>query len=102
MASGDRTVEIPAELPFRIGRSRAQSLVVDWAHESVSGHHAEVTAVEEAGVRVRVHGDNGVRVQGGARHAPGSEFAWLDGETLVLGGGEDGGPACTLTLARAS
>jgi len=102
MASGDRTVEIPAELPFRIGRSRAQSLVVDWAHESVSGHHADVTAVEEAGVRVRVHGDNGVRVQGGARHAPGSEFAWLDGETLVLGGGEDGEPACTLTLARAS
>jgi FHA domain len=101
MASGDKTVEIPPELPFRIGRSRAQSLVIDWAHESVSGHHAEVTAAEEAGVRVRVHGDNGVQVAGGPHHPSGSEFAWLAGETLVLGRGDDGEPACTLTLARA-
>ena len=55
-------------------------------------------------MRVRVHGDNGVRVQGGARHAPGSEFAWLDGETLLLGGGEAWGArvhadagACVMT-----
>jgi len=101
MASGDRTVEIPPDLPFRIGRSRAQSLVIDWAHESVSGAHAEVVAVEEAGVRVRVHGDNGVRVEGAAQHAPGSEFAWIPGETLVLGRVEEGEPACTLTLLRA-
>ena len=101
MASGDTTVDIPPDVPFRIGRSRAQSLVVDWAHESVSGHHAEVLGVEESGVRVRVHGDNGVRVQGGAHHAAGSEFAWLDGETLVLGREEEGEPACTLTLVRA-
>jgi hypothetical protein len=51
---------------------------------------------------LRVHGDNGVRVEGGAQHGAGSEFAWRAGETLVLGRAEGNEPACTLTLARAS
>ena len=102
MASGEKTYEIPPDGAFRIGRSRAQSLVVDWAHESVSGHHAEIVGIDDAGVRVRVHGDNGVRVEGGAQHAPGSEFDWRVGETLVLGRAAGDEPACTLTLARAS
>ena len=102
MSSGEKTFTVPPEGAFRIGRSRAQSLVVDWAHESVSGHHAEIVGVDEAAVQLRVHGDNGVRVEGGAEHAAGSEFRWNVGETLVLGHPGDGEPACTLTLAHAS
>jgi len=102
MASGEKTFEVPPDGAFRIGRSRAQSLVIDWAHESVSGHHAEIVGTDEAGARVRVQGDNGVQVEGGPQHAPGSEFVWRAGETLVLGRAVDGEPSCTLTLARAS
>ena len=102
MASGEKTFEIPAEGAFRIGRSRAQSLVVDWAHESVSGHHAEIVGIEDDGVRLRVHGDNGVHVAGGAQHGPGSEFSWRAGETLALGRAVGDEPACTLTLAHGS
>ena len=102
MASGEKTFDIPADGAFRIGRSRAQSLVVDWAHESVSGHHAEIVGIDDGGVRMRVLGDNGVRVEGGAQHGPGSEFAWRAGETLVLGRAVGGEPACTLTLTRGS
>jgi pSer/pThr/pTyr-binding forkhead associated (FHA) protein len=102
MASGEKTFEIPPDGAFRIGRSRAQSLVVDWAHESVSGHHAEIVGTDESGARVRVHGDNGVRIEGGEQHAPGSEFVWRAGEALVLGRAVDGEPSCMLTLARAS
>jgi hypothetical protein len=102
MASGEKTFDIPADGAFRIGRSRAQSLVVDWAHESVSGHHAEIVGIDDGGVRVRVLGDNGVRVEGGAQHAAGSEFAWRAGETLVLGRAVGDEPACTLTLTRGS
>ena len=47
-------------LPFRIGRSRSQALVIDWAHEGVSGHHVGHRRPGRSGVRVRVHGDNGV------------------------------------------
>jgi hypothetical protein len=48
-------------------------------HESVSGITRRWAAATRRACAVRVHGDNGVRVQGGAHHAPGSEFAWLDG-----------------------
>ena len=41
-------------------------------------------------------------VEGGAQHAPGSEFDWQVGETMVLGRAAGDEPACTLTLARAS
>ena len=43
-------VELPAEpLPFRVGRSRNQALVVDWAHEGVSGHHVDIVELDEGG-----------------------------------------------------
>jgi hypothetical protein len=100
MASGEKTIEVPSEGVFGIGRSRAQSLVVDWAHASVSGHHAEIAGIDEDGVRVRVLGDNGVHVEGGARHGTGSEFAWRTGETIVLGQAAGDEPACMLTLVR--
>ena len=76
--------------------------MIDWAHESVSGHHAEVIGLDDAGVRVRVYGDNGIVEEGGARHGPGSEFTWRTGDALVLGTAADGEPACTLTLMRVS
>ena len=66
-------------LPFRIGRSRNQALVIDWAHEDVSGHHVDIVALDEAGVTVVVHGDNGVTVDGDRSHGPGAEFRWKAG-----------------------
>ena len=65
MASGERTIALPVEpLPFRIGRSRNQGLVIDWAHEDVSGHHVDIVEMDESGAKVVVHGDNGVTVAG--------------------------------------
>jgi len=99
MTSGVRSVDLHADaLPFRIGRSRNQTLVIDWAHADVSGRHLEIVALEAAGARAVVHGDNGVTVQGVA-HGPGTEFQWKHGETLRLGG-SGGATPCELTLAR--
>jgi hypothetical protein len=98
MASGTRSVDVdPDALPFRVGRSRKQALVIDWAHAEVSGHHFEIVAIDDAGARVAVHGDNGVVVNGIA-YGPGAEFRWKAGETLELAHGS-GRPACALTLA---
>ena len=67
MASGVRTVELRADaLPFSVGRSRSQALVIDWAHEGVSGHHIDIVEIDEAGVTVVVHGDNGITIAGAA------------------------------------
>ena len=49
-------------LPFSIGRSRNQGLVIDWTHADVSGRHVEIVAIDDDGVSVVVHGDNGVTV----------------------------------------
>jgi hypothetical protein len=46
-----------------------------------------------------VHGDNGVTVAGVA-HAPGSQFRWRPGETMVVGRAGEKEPECTLTLIR--
>jgi len=101
MASGVRTIDLtPDETPFRVGRSRSQALVIDWAHEGVSGHHVDILEPGEDGARVRVHGDNGVTV-GGTAHAPGGEFEWKVGETMLLGRAVNDEPQCSLTLARA-
>ena len=100
MASGERTVDLPADVvPFRIGRSRSQALVIDWAHEDVSGHHVDIAEVEEGGANVVVHGDNGVTVAGIA-HASGTRFRWNVGEKMVLGRAIGKEPECTLTLTR--
>ncbi|HEY2865138.1 MAG TPA: FHA domain-containing protein [Casimicrobiaceae bacterium] len=100
MASGVRTVEIPpGSLPFRVGRSRNQALVIDWAHADVSGRHFEIVALEESGAMMVIHGENGVTIDGKS-HGPGARLKWNPGETLVLGGGS--ALECTLTLSRAA
>jgi hypothetical protein len=101
MASGLRTIDVaPAALPFRVGRSRNQALVIDWIHADVSGRHFEIVALDESGAQIVVHGDNGVSVDGTA-HGPGTQFSWKPGETLVLGS-DTSGSACVLTLSRAA
>ena len=100
MASGARTVEIRGDaLPFHVGRSRNQALVIDWAHAEVSGRHFEIVALDESGATVVVHGDNGVTIDGTV-HGPGAEFRWKAGETLRLGHETGKTAACTLTLSR--
>jgi hypothetical protein len=100
MASGERTIALPAEpLPFRIGRSRNQGLVIDWAHEHVSGHHIDIVEIEETGAKVVVHGDNGVTVAG-VNHPQGSQFRWQPGEKMHLGRTSGKEPECTLTLSH--
>jgi len=102
MASGIRTVEIPlGALPFRVGRSRNQALVIDWTHADVSGRHFEIVALDEWGAQIVVHGDNGVTVDG-TSHGPGAQFKWKLGETLGLGGGAGPASSCTLTLSRST
>jgi hypothetical protein len=100
MASGTKTVDLPRDgAPLRVGRSRTQGLVIDWAHESVSGHHVDIAESGDAGARVVVHGDNGVIVDGAA-HAPGAQFEWNVGETMLLGRAVNDEPECALTLSR--
>jgi pSer/pThr/pTyr-binding forkhead associated (FHA) protein len=100
MASGERTVPLrDADLPFGVGRSRSQALVVDWAHEGVSGQHVELVGRDDAGVEVRVHGDNGVSVDGVA-HAQGATFRWRAGERMTLGRASASEPVCSLVFAR--
>jgi hypothetical protein len=100
MTTGERTVPLPLEpLPFRIGRSRSQSLVIDWAHEGVSGQHVDIVELDDSSAKVVVHGDNGVTVAG-ITHPQGSQFRWQAGETMRLGRTNAGEPECTLTLSR--
>jgi hypothetical protein len=100
MASGVREAEVAERaLPFAIGRSRNQGLTVDWAHDEVSGRHLEIVGVDDDGVSVVVHGDNGVRVEGTAYPA-GARLRWKPGETMLLGRADAQAPACTLTLSR--
>jgi hypothetical protein len=99
-ADGARTVDVhDSALPFSVGRSRNQSLVIDRRHEGVSGHHLEVTALDHDGAEVCIHGDNGVLVDG-TSHGAGSRLRWHAGQTLRLGGAADE-PHCSLTLRRA-
>jgi pSer/pThr/pTyr-binding forkhead associated (FHA) protein len=101
MASGVRTVDISAgALPFRVGRSRNQALVIDGAHAEVSGRHFEIVALDESGAQIVVRGDNGVTVNGRS-HGPGAEFKWKPGETLLLGDVSGQASSCTLTLSQA-
>ena len=100
MASGERTVELPvAPLPFGIGRSRSQALVIDWAHEDVSGHHMDIEKIDDLGADVIVHGDNGVRIAGVA-HPAGARFRWHIGEPMTLGVAQGKESECTLTLSH--
>jgi hypothetical protein len=99
MASGMRTVVIGNKgAPVRVGRSRNQDLVVDWAHEGVSGHHIDIANPDDTGADVEVHGDNGVTVDGVA-HPPGHRFRWRVGERMTLGRASGNEPECTLMLS---
>jgi len=100
MESGTRSIEIgPNAMPFRVGRSRNQALVIDQAHADVSGRHFEIVALDATGAKAVVHGDNGVLIDG-SHYGPGVEFHWKHGETLRLGSSSAASP-CELTLARA-
>jgi hypothetical protein len=89
----------PSSLPVTVGRSRNQTLIVDRRHEGVSGHHLEITALDESGAQVVVHGDNGVLIEG-VHYATGARFHWRVGEAMVLGASPDDHPTCTMTLTR--
>ena len=100
MASSLRTVELRADgLPFSVGRSRSQALVIDWAHEGVSGHHIDIVEIDDAGVAVVVHGDNGIAIAGVA-YPSGARLRWNAGESMVLGRIIGHEPECRLTLSR--
>ncbi len=102
MASGTRTLTVGAKsAPVRVGRSRNQDLVVDWAHEGVSGHHIDLTNIDDTGAEVEVHGDNGVTVEGTA-HSPGDRFRWRVNERMTLGRASGEEPECTLLLSGQS
>jgi len=98
--SGDQVLSIDSDsLPFTIGRSRDQTLVIDRRHAGVSGHHIAIETIDDDEVGVIVAGDNGV-VVAGIRHDAGARFAWRPGETMVLGGALPGEPPCSLVLER--
>lgn len=98
-ADGARTVDVrDGALPFTVGRSRSQSLVIGRRHEGVSGQHIEITALDDDGAAVSVHGDNGVQIDG-TQHAAGSRLHWRAGQSMRLGAAADE-PPCTLTLRR--
>jgi hypothetical protein len=99
-ACGERRLELrAAALPVTVGRSRHQQLVIDRAHEEVSGHHLDIVELDDAGAQVVIHGDNGVIVEGVAYPA-GASFRWKVGDTMVLGPARQGERECTLKLAR--
>ena len=101
-ASGQRTVPIPpGDKPLQVGRSRNQDVVIDWAHQSVSGHHLDITECDATGATAVVHGDNGVIVEGVA-HRAGTNFRWSIGQAMLLARAVEGEPQCTLTLSRPS
>ena len=99
MASGVRTLSLGDKpVPISVGRSRNQDVVVDWAHEGVSGHHIDITKLDENGAEVEVHGDNGVTVDG-VDHPHGRRFRWQLGESMTLGRASGSEPQCTLSLS---
>jgi len=100
MASGERSFELSAELmPFSIGRSRNQALVIDRAHEGVSGHHVDITAIDDDGATVLVHGDNGVSIEG-VSHPAGARLRWKPGDAMILGRVVGREPECRVTWSR--
>ena len=88
-----------SELPITIGRSRGQTLVIDWSHAGVSGHHVEIDTIDDDAAQGVVRGDNGIEI-GDTHLAAGDRLRWLVGQTMVLGGSLPGEPQCKLLLAR--
>jgi len=101
MACGERALELRAgALPVSIGRSRKETLVIDWAHTGVSGHHLDISAIDANGVTVEVYGDNGVSI-GATAYPQGAHLHWAPGEPMTLGRPGGAEPECRLTLSRA-
>lgn len=97
-AGGAHAVPLrPSSLPLTVGRSRNQGLVIDRRHEGVSGHHLDITGLDEAGAQLVIHGDNGVLIEG-VPHATGARVRWQAGESMVLGASLHDHPVCTLVL----
>ena len=103
MASGERIVDLAARTrPFRIGRSRNQALVIDWAHEDVSGHHVDLAVEPTPRVRRSSCMATTASRSTASRTRAGTQFRWQPGQTMRLGRAVDDEPECTLTLSRAS
>ena len=101
-ASGERQLALSERsLPVAVGRSRDQQLVIDRIHESVSGHHLDIIALDELGAQVVVHGDNGVVVEG-VVYPAGARLRWKVGDTMLLASTLPGDPQCSLSLSRAA
>lgn len=99
MSAGERTVALEAgQIPFTVGRSRNQGLVIEPVHEGASGHHLDIVELDGEGAVVVVHGDNGV-VLDGAVQSPGARFRWRPGESMVIGRADEAEPPCMLTLS---
>lgn len=88
----------PGLLPFSVGRSRNQGLVVDRRHEGVSGQHLEIVELDGEGATIVVHGDNGVWIDG-RHHGPGTRLRWAIGQPMLLGEASRDAPGCRLSLA---
>ena len=80
--------------------SRTCTIAVDRRHDSVSGRHLEIVAIDDAGASVRVLGDNGLAIEA-VRHEAGATVRWPWGAIaeLAVPGGAPG--ACSLLLTRA-
>jgi hypothetical protein len=98
-ASGTRMVEVDINETLRVGRSRNQDVVIDWAHQGVSGHHVDIVECDPSGAVVIVHGDNGVSVDG-VSHRAGTRFRWSIDQPMLLARALDGETPCALTLER--
>jgi hypothetical protein len=99
-AGGTRSLDLrAAALPASLGRSRNQTLVVHRDHEAVSGHHLDIVALDDDGVDVVVHGDNGIEIDG-VDHLAGSRLRWRAGQTMRLGTAAPQQPRCEVTLER--
>lgn len=102
MASGTSDADIAEHaLPFSIGRSRNQGLVIDWAHTDVSGRHVDIVGFDASGALVLVHGDNGVSI-GDTSYPVGAQFCWKAGEEMLLGRMDAQAPRCRLLLSHVS
>jgi pSer/pThr/pTyr-binding forkhead associated (FHA) protein len=88
-AGNIRTMDLDERaLPVSIGRSRTCTIAVDRRHDSVSGRHLEILAIDDAGASVRVLGDNGLAIEA-VRHEAGATVRWPWGaiaELAVPGG----------------
>lgn len=102
MSAGERSIVLEAaSIPFAVGRSRNQGLVIEAAHEGASGHHLDIVELDGEGAMVVVHGHNGVLLDGTVQ-PPGARFRWRAGESMVIGRADDSEPPCMLTLSGAA